>query len=42
MTQNEIRALASLPPVPDGDIVPTIHKHLQSDALLYNRNLLKE
>jgi len=23
MTQNEIRALASLPPVPDGDIVPT-------------------
>jgi hypothetical protein len=24
MTQNEIRALASLPPVPDGDIVPTI------------------
>jgi hypothetical protein len=24
MTQNEIRALASLPPVPDGDIIPTI------------------
>jgi hypothetical protein len=41
MTKNEIRALASLPPVPDGDIDHN-YKHLQYNALLYNRNLLKE